>query len=168
MLVWCAGGSRRAAAGARPSCRSLVTPHTTLHWPTPQKWEAHVRELQAGPAAIRNPAIDAIAAWAGVSSKARAAMKRSSPAAVQAIEAPILAFLQQARCLPAVCGGRWYGREACGSWCWCWCWHGMEAPAPALHQPAPDGHTHTPLHSTACRMWRRCWCWRGWRMASTD
>lgn len=59
------------------------------------KWEAHVRELQAGPAAIQNPAIHAIAAWAGVSGRARQAMKRSSPAHVQAIEAQILAFLQQ-------------------------------------------------------------------------
>lgn len=31
-----------------------------------QKWEAHVRELQAGPNPIRNPAVDAMAAWAGV------------------------------------------------------------------------------------------------------
>lgn len=30
-----------------------------------QKWEAHVRELQAGPNPIRNPAVDAMAAWAG-------------------------------------------------------------------------------------------------------
>ncbi len=47
--------------------------------PPSQKWEAHVRELQAGPAAIRNPAVQAIAAWAGVSWKARQAMKRSNP-----------------------------------------------------------------------------------------
>ncbi|KAL4458348.1 hypothetical protein ABPG75_013213 [Micractinium tetrahymenae] len=60
-----------------------------------QKWEAHVRELQAGPSAIRNPAVQAIAAWAGVGWKARQAMKRSSPSHVAAIEAPILAFLQQ-------------------------------------------------------------------------
>lgn len=60
-----------------------------------QKWEAHVRELQAGPAAILNPAVQAIAAWAGVSWKARQAMKRSSPSHVAAIEAPILAFLQE-------------------------------------------------------------------------
>ncbi len=30
-----------------------------------QKWEAHVRELQAGPNHIHNPAVDAMAAWAG-------------------------------------------------------------------------------------------------------
>jgi hypothetical protein len=58
-----------------------------------QKWEAHVRELQAGPAAISNPAIDALAAWAGVSSKARQAMKRAGPSLVQAIEAQLLDFL---------------------------------------------------------------------------
>ena len=61
----------------------------------PQKWEAHVRELQAGPAAIRSPAVDAIAAWAGVSTRARQAMKRSSPEVVQALEDLVLAFLQQ-------------------------------------------------------------------------
>ena len=59
------------------------------------KWEAHVRELQAGPAAIQNPAVHAIAAWAAVSGRARQAMKRSSPAHVQAIETQILLFLQQ-------------------------------------------------------------------------
>ncbi|PSC69651.1 R3H domain-containing 4 isoform X2 [Micractinium conductrix] len=59
-----------------------------------QKWEAHVRELQASPAAIRNPAVEAIAAWAQVSWKARQAMKRCSPSAVAAMEAPILAYVQ--------------------------------------------------------------------------
>jgi len=56
-----------------------------------------VRELQASSAAIHNPAVEAIAAWAGVSAKARQAMKRSSPSHVAAIEAPILAFLQEVR-----------------------------------------------------------------------
>ena len=62
--------------------------------PLAQKWEAHVRELQAGPAAIPDPAIDALAAWAGVSFKARQAMKRA-PTTCEAIEAQLLAFLQQ-------------------------------------------------------------------------
>ena len=63
-----------------------------------------MRELQAGPAAIQNPAVDAIAAWAGVSWKARQAMKRSSPAHVQAIEGQILQFLRQpqVRCSPGL------------------------------------------------------------------
>lgn len=62
-----------------------------------------MRELQAGPAAILNPAVQAIAAWAGVSWKARQAMKRSSPSHVAAIEAPILAFLQV--------GGNFWAKE---------------------------------------------------------
>lgn len=123
-----------------------------------QKWEAHVRELQAGPNPIHNPAVDAMAAWAGawvhmsrrgclgdagqgmsvanvagqllqrdlevpgshpacpssvscagISWKARQAMKRSSPSHVHAIEAPILAFVQQvctgAEQRPVVVGG---------------------------------------------------------------
>lgn len=63
-----------------------------------------MRELQAGPAAIRNPAVQAIAAWAGVSWKARQAMKRSNPSHVAAIEAPILAFMRVS-CWAGV--GRW-------------------------------------------------------------
>jgi hypothetical protein len=59
----------------------------------PQKWEAHVQELQASPAAVRSPAVDALAAWAGVSWKARQAMKRAPPTC-EAIEGQILAFLR--------------------------------------------------------------------------
>lgn len=102
----------------RPTLSTLQLP---IHLSRPQKWEAHVRELQAGPSAIRNPAIDAIAAWAGVSWKARAAMKRSTPASVQCIEAPILAFLQQVGVLFWVCRcrGALAGGQAGAAWVGC-------------------------------------------------
>lgn len=67
-----------------------------------QKWEEHVGELrgdgsEAGAAA--EPAVRlaaaALAAWAGVTGRARDALKHSNPAHVEAIEAPILSFASQ-------------------------------------------------------------------------
>lgn len=94
-------GEQRASLweqAARPEHRILFDMFRSLDMDKQtrvlQKWEAHVRELQAGPAAIPDPAIDALAAWAGVSFKARQAMKRA-PTTCEAIEAQLLAFLQQ-------------------------------------------------------------------------
>eukprot|EP00887_Chlorella_sp_A99_P006276 scaffold3.g6276.t1 len=66
------------------------------------KWEAHVRELQAegdhAGAAARSPAVAALASWAAVSHKARAALKRAPVGMVYELESQLLAF---ARSQPA-------------------------------------------------------------------
>ncbi|KAI3435744.1 hypothetical protein D9Q98_001802 [Chlorella vulgaris] len=57
-----------------------------------EKWQSHVRELQARPAVVHNPAVDALTAWARVNWKARQAMKRAGPCFVQATEDQVLSF----------------------------------------------------------------------------
>ena len=105
------------------------------------KWQEHVRELQHAAASAcgcggssLGPAAAALAAWAGVSGRARQALKRAPPALVGEIEAQVRAFLQQlhqqqqggegqgqglreaaAGAAPAAAAGGGGGSSACGS-----------------------------------------------------
>ncbi len=65
-----------------------------------------MRELQRGPHAIEDAAVDALAAWSGVSWKARRALRRASLAYVDDVEGRLLAFLEREVRSAALCCAR--------------------------------------------------------------